>query len=200
MSRTSKAGRLGAAAMGVAAMFSAGAAAAEGGTKSTGLRHALIIDDEPDVAASLSDILELMGIKSRIARGWLSLAQTLSDLQPDIVFSDLRMPGTGGMEIYRRLQAERPALARRFVVVTGDLVGAKAEIEALPVADRPLIPEKPFSTRDVRGVLAALAATTGCAVFSQRERKTSRRPEPAGAVTPETARGGSFTPRPGDHT
>ncbi len=140
---------------------SATAAVVDGRAKSSGLRHALIIDDEPDVAASLSDILELMGIKSRIARGWLSLAQTLSDLQPDIVFSDLRMPGTGGMEIYRRLQAERPALARRFVVVTGDLVGAKAEIEALPVADRPLILEKPFSTLDVRGVLAAIAETTG---------------------------------------
>jgi len=140
---------------------SAAAAAADGRSKSTGLRHALIIDDEPDVAASLSDILELMGIKSRVVRGWLSPAETLSGRQPDIVFSDLRMPGTGGMEIYRQLQAERPALARRFVVVTGDLVGAKAEIEALPAVERPLILEKPFSTLDVRGVLAAVAEGAG---------------------------------------
>ncbi len=137
------------------------AVTAEGRNKSTGLRHALIIDDEPDVAASLSDILELMGVKSRIARSWLSLAETLPVPEPDIVFSDLRMPGTGGLEIYRRLQAERPALARRFVIVTGDLVGAKAEIEALPAAERPLILEKPFSTLDVRGVLAAVAEAAG---------------------------------------
>ena len=32
---------------------------------SADLRHALIIDDEPDVAGSLADILELMGVKSR---------------------------------------------------------------------------------------------------------------------------------------
>jgi signal transduction histidine kinase/CheY-like chemotaxis protein len=129
--------------------------------KSSGLRHALVIDDEPDVAASLSDILELMGIKSRVVRDWPSAAQALSGTQPDIVFSDLRMPGMSGMEIYRRLQVETPALARRFVVVTGDLVGAKAEIEALPAAERPQILEKPFSTLDVRGVLAAVAEIAG---------------------------------------
>ncbi len=42
--------------------------------RSSGLRHALIIDDEPDVAASLSDILELMGVKSRVVTAWTSAA------------------------------------------------------------------------------------------------------------------------------
>lgn len=138
-------------------IVSAGAAAAEGRAKSTGLRHALIIDDEPDVAASLSDILELMGIKSRVVRDWQSAAEALSGRQLDIVFSDLRMPGMSGTDIYRRLQIERPALARRFVIVTGDLVGARAEMEALPAAARPQLLEKPFSTLDVRGVLDAVA-------------------------------------------
>ncbi|TIP56978.1 MAG: response regulator, partial [Mesorhizobium sp.] len=134
------------------------AAAGESPSRSSGLRHALIIDDEPDVAASLSDILELMGIKSRIVPAWASAAATLSGhMPPDIVFSDLRMPGTSGISIYRELLAEKPDLARRFVLVTGDLIGAKAEIEALPAPQRPQILEKPFSTLDVRGVLSAIA-------------------------------------------
>ncbi|MHC2794269.1 PAS domain S-box-containing protein [Mesorhizobium jarvisii] len=134
------------------------AAAGESQPRSSGLRHALIIDDEPDVAGSLSDILELMGIKSRIAPVWESGAATLSGhMPPDIVFSDLRMPGTSGMAIYRELLAERPELARRFVLVTGDLIGAKAEIEALPAQQRPQILEKPFSTLDVRSVLSSIA-------------------------------------------
>ncbi|WP_164783802.1 MULTISPECIES: PAS domain S-box protein [unclassified Mesorhizobium] len=139
--------------------ISAGAAASgETPSRSSGLRHALIIDDEPDVAASLSDILELMGIKSRIVPAWASAAATLTGhMPPDIVFSDLRMPGTSGISIYRELLAEKPDLARRFVLVTGDLIGAKAEIEALPAPQRPQILEKPFSTLDVRGVLSAIA-------------------------------------------
>lgn len=139
--------------------IAAGAVAAgDSPSRSSGLRHALIIDDEPDVAASLSDILELMGIKSRIVPAWVSAAATLSGhVPPDIVFSDLRMPGTSGIAAYRELLAELPGLARRFVLVTGDLIGAKGEIEALPAQQRPPILEKPFSTLDVRGVLSAIA-------------------------------------------
>ncbi len=133
-------------------------ATGDGPVRSNSLRHALIVDDEPDVAASLSDILELMGIKSRIVPAWTSAAEALSGYTPpDIVFSDLRMPGVSGIAIYRALLAERPELARRFVLVTGDLIGAKAEIDQLPAPNRPQVLEKPFSTLDVRGVLSAVA-------------------------------------------
>jgi len=120
------------------------------------LRRALVIDDEPDVAGSLSDILELMGLRSDILSRWTSAGEVLASLEPDIVFSDLRMPGASGIEIYRELLAERPELARRFVLVTGDMMGARAEIESLAPHLRPQILEKPFSTLDVRGVLGAV--------------------------------------------
>jgi PAS domain S-box-containing protein len=120
------------------------------------LRRALIIDDEPDVAASLGDILELMGLRSEILSSWTSAHEVLAGVDPDIVFSDLRMPGKNGIAIYRELLAERPGLARRFVLVTGDMIGARAEIESLAAHLRPQILEKPFSTLDVRGVLGAI--------------------------------------------
>ncbi|MDI6025383.1 PAS domain S-box protein [Corticibacterium sp. UT-5YL-CI-8] len=120
------------------------------------LRHALIIDDEPDVAASLADIVELMGLKSRIVQSWSSVGETIGRYNPDIVFSDLRMPGVSGIAIFRELAEKRPDIAKRFVLVTGDLVGAKAELEEFPVIHRPHILEKPFSTLDVRSVLAAI--------------------------------------------
>lgn len=120
------------------------------------LRRALIIDDEPDVAGSLADILELMGLRSEVLASWTSARDVLSGGDPDIVFSDLRMPGMSGIAIYRELLAERPGLARRFVLVTGDMIGARAEIETLAAHLRPQILEKPFSTLDVRGVLGAI--------------------------------------------
>jgi signal transduction histidine kinase/CheY-like chemotaxis protein len=120
------------------------------------LRRALIIDDEPDVAGSLADILELMGVRSEILTGWTTAREVLASGDPDIVFSDLRMPGMNGIAIYRELLSERPGLARRFVLVTGDMIGARAEIEGLAAHLRPQILEKPFSTLDVRGVLGAI--------------------------------------------
>ena len=124
--------------------------------RSNELRNALIVDDEPDVAASLSDILELMGIKSRVVTAWGSAPAVLADFEPDIVFCDLRMPEASGITVYRELIAYRPDLARRFVLVTGDMVGARAEIGALSAHERPLVLEKPFSTLDVRSALAAV--------------------------------------------
>jgi PAS domain S-box-containing protein len=140
------------------AIAGGGATPGEGPARSSGLRHALVIDDEPDVAASLSDILELMGVKSRVVASWTSAADVLNGhMPPDIVFSDLRMPGISGIAIYRELLAQQPPLAKRFVLVTGDMIGAKAEIEALPPQQRPHILEKPFSTLDVRGILSTVA-------------------------------------------
>jgi PAS domain S-box-containing protein len=125
-------------------------------TLGTLLHRALIIDDEPDVAGSLADILELMGLRSEILTDWTSAAEALSAVEPDIVFSDLRMPGKSGIDIYQELLAQRPGLARRFVLVTGDMIGARAEVEKLAAHLRPQILEKPFSTLDVRGVLGAI--------------------------------------------
>ncbi len=67
-------------------------------------------------------------------------------------------PAASGITIYRELItcSARP-LAKRFVLVTGDMVGARAEIGALPLHERPLVLEKPFSTLDVRSALAAVS-------------------------------------------
>lgn len=125
---------------------------------STSLRTALIIDDEPDVAGSLADILELMAIRSIVHTSWPAAREAMDrmDMEVDLVFSDLRMPGADGFEIFRELTAKRPHLAARFVLVTGDSMGAAAEIEDMPGNLRPLVLEKPFSTLDVRGALAAV--------------------------------------------
>lgn len=130
-------------------------AAQAGGTRG-GIRRALIIDDEPDVAGSLADMLQLMGIESRVLGGWRGAAVELAGFTPDVVFSDLRMPWASGISIYRELLAHADGYGRRFVLVTGDLIGARGEIEALPPHLRPQVLEKPFTMLDARGVLAAI--------------------------------------------
>jgi CheY-like chemotaxis protein len=129
---------------------------AVGPAPSSGVSRALIIDDEPDVAASLEDLLLLMGIKSRTFLAWTSIEDMLGGEEVDIVFSDLRMPGVNGLAIFREIINMRPELADRFVLVTGDMIGARAEVDELPGEHRPQILEKPFSTLDVRGVLAII--------------------------------------------
>lgn len=120
------------------------------------IARALIIDDEPDVASSLADILEMMGVKTIVVTRWTSADEVVPSPPPDLIFSDLRMPEASGMNVYAQVRERFPALANRFVIVTGDLLGAKGEIEVHPPGTRPLLLEKPFSTMEVRAVLAAL--------------------------------------------
>ena len=134
---------------------------AVGPAPATGISQALIIDDEPDVAGALSDLLLLMGIKSRVMAAWTTIDEALDGEEVDIVFSDLRMPGTNGLAIFRELVEKRPELASRFVLVTGDMIGARAEVDELPTEHRPQILEKPFSTLDVRGILAIVNEQVG---------------------------------------
>ena len=122
-----------------------------------GVARALIVDDEADVAASLADMLQLMGVKTTVVASWRGAEVELAEADPDIVFSDLRMPGLTGIDIHRDVLAVRERLAGRFVLVTGDMLGARGEIEALPPERRPHLLEKPFSMLDVRNVLALLS-------------------------------------------
>ena len=53
------------------------------------------------------------------------------------------MPGINTVDLYRRLLSARPDLAARFVIVTGDMIGARAELETLPKHQRPQLLENP---------------------------------------------------------
>jgi len=128
----------------------------EAAPQETTLRRALIVDDEPDVAASLAEILGLMGVRPTVHATWHG-SEDFSALDADIIFSDMRMPGVSTLDLYKRLLSVRPDLAARFVIVTGDMIGVRADLDRLPVHQRPQLLEKPFSTLDVREALVSVA-------------------------------------------
>ncbi|MBH0236920.1 hybrid sensor histidine kinase/response regulator [Methylobrevis albus] len=113
-------------------------------------RRVLVVDDEPEVAALIGDILRRAGHRVEIAdTGAAALARTASAAF-DAVFCDLRMPGLDGRGFHAALAARDPVLAARIVFVTGDHFGrgiADGEIAGCRVI------EKPFKAGDV---LAAL--------------------------------------------
>ncbi len=144
------------------AITTGGAAAGDSTARSSGLRHALIIDDEPDVAASLSDILELMGIKSRIAPAWVSVAGDLgrSHAARHCLFRSAHARHQRHLDLSR--------VARRKAGLGAALRAGhrrpdrrKGRNRGNACAARPQILEKPFSTLDVRGVLSAIAEQAG---------------------------------------
>ena len=77
----------------------------------------------------------------------------------DAVLCDISMPVTSGADLYARVRAEHPTLARRFVFMTGAAsAGWIAEfLRSVPNA----VLEKPFGLVEVERALHEMAATLG---------------------------------------
>lgn len=119
-------------------------------------QRALVVEDEPDVAATLCELLEREGFEVTVAANGTEAFFALDKGEFDLLFSDLRMPLLNGPELYARLTEIRPQLVRHMAFVTGDTMGDNMA-EFLRTCDRPIL-EKPFTRAGVRAVLAALLA------------------------------------------
>lgn len=64
----------------------------------------LIVDDEPDTCANLSDILADFGYQVDTADSGFTALDLLKQHSYDIALLDLRMPGMDGLELYRRIR------------------------------------------------------------------------------------------------
>jgi PAS domain S-box-containing protein len=117
--------------------------------------RALIIDDESDVADTLRELVEREGFAVTTVTDGASALSAVEDGH-DLIFSDLRMPGMGGPEFFRKLRASRPDYAERVAFVTGDTLGA-AMADFLADTGRPVL-EKPFTIGSVREIIRSMQA------------------------------------------
>ena len=66
----------------------------------------LLVDDDPEVRAVLSEMLALDGYAVRLADGGLSALIRIGCERPDAVVLDLKLLDVSGFEVYRALRAE----------------------------------------------------------------------------------------------
>ena len=68
----------------------------------------LVVEDEPALAAAVAARLRGEGFDVRVCMDGPSGVAAATDLRPDLVVLDLMLPGYDGLEVCRRIQAERP--------------------------------------------------------------------------------------------
>jgi signal transduction histidine kinase/DNA-binding response OmpR family regulator len=113
--------------------------------------HVLLVEDDPLVGDMLEDILTLDGHQvDRATNGREALAR-LRAARYAVIVSDVKMPGLSGTALYQELLRIDPALARRVIFVTGDVMAADTrsfldDTGALYLA-------KPFAVADFKAVL-----------------------------------------------
>jgi signal transduction histidine kinase len=118
----------------------------------------LIIDDEPDIAATCSDILAIDGHRCELAENGRVALERIAAGDFDLILSDLRMPQLDGPGFYRELCRLKPALADRIMFLTGDTLSPAIQ-RFIEESKRPFI-EKPLDPKQLRQAVAA--ALAGC--------------------------------------
>jgi DNA-binding NtrC family response regulator len=89
----------------------------------------LIIDDEPDMVENLTRILRREGYRCLSATEAKKGVELLEAHRPDVVLTDLKMPGMDGMEVLRRAHALDPALPVIMITAFQTIESAVAAIK-----------------------------------------------------------------------
>ncbi|MBI3506955.1 MAG: PAS-domain containing protein [Proteobacteria bacterium] len=116
--------------------------------------HVLLVDDEPDILRTLSEIFTSCGARTELAASGDEALVKLSEGDFDLVVCDMRMPGLDGPGLYRTIETRAPDLARRFVFVTGDVLSVEVA-RFLNETTAPHI-EKPFQRGEILRTAAML--------------------------------------------
>jgi signal transduction histidine kinase/CheY-like chemotaxis protein len=114
--------------------------------------HALVIDDEQDICALIQTALEQHGWRTTALNDSTAVGAALERGKFDVVICDFNMPVNSGLEVLRLLRQTRPELARRFLLITGDLPDVPSDADLSTVS----VLQKPFTLAQLREAVHAV--------------------------------------------
>ncbi len=124
-----------------------------------GRGRVLLIDDERSILQSTRRLFrgEFEVIALEDPRE--ALRRITAGEQFDVVFSDMSMPNLSGMELYDQVARIAPALAARFVFISGDMSRDDIRRFLARIPNERL--EKPFSIQNLRSIARRFVAAGG---------------------------------------
>ena len=84
----------------------------------------LIVDDERTLARAVKAFLLESGYEAEVASDAEQALGLLETLRPDVIFSDVRLPGMNGIELLRRIREFDPAIPVIIMTAYGTIEGA----------------------------------------------------------------------------
>jgi len=110
----------------------------------------LIVDDNPNMSALLSDMLDVFEYSSEQATGGAQALDMLKDEEFGMVITDLRMPEMSGSQLLKSIKEKFPKLP--VVVISGYSMADEDDDIVRQMADAFI--NKPFRMNDIEDVLA----------------------------------------------
>jgi two-component system, NtrC family, response regulator AtoC len=84
----------------------------------------LIVDDERTLARAVKAFLAEAGYEAEVAGDGEKALELLPTLRPDLVFTDVRLPGMSGIDLLRRIREFDPAIPVIIMTAYGTIEGA----------------------------------------------------------------------------
>ena len=106
----------------------------------------LVIDDEEVVLDSCTQVLASGDCQVLTAGNGAEGLKRLEEVQPDLIFVDLKMPGLSGLEVLERIRGKHPLMV--VIVITGYATVSSA-VEAMKKGAFDFLP-KPFTPEELR--------------------------------------------------
>jgi CheY-like chemotaxis protein/anti-sigma regulatory factor (Ser/Thr protein kinase) len=116
----------------------------------------LIVEDEPAIRDVLTRTLSAKGYQVQAVSDGKAGLDKLAKNAYDLIFTDLKMPGMSGRELYQAIKKQHPNSAEKVVFITGDVMTAKTR-DFLASTGRPYL-IKPFDSKDMANVMEKVLA------------------------------------------
>ncbi|MBI2369550.1 MAG: response regulator [Deltaproteobacteria bacterium] len=120
-----------------------------------GLPQILIVDDEPELAAVLSEALQKEGYRVDMASSGPQALEAIARKSYRAIISDYKMPGMNGRMLHGVVSGRQPQLARRILFTTGD---SSEEVLQFIEECGNLLLLKPFPLEELSEALRSLLA------------------------------------------
>lgn len=112
---------------------------------------ALVVDGEKNIRLSLSKCLSSLGLKVDTAINGEEALDRLADKAYDLLLLDLKLPGMGGMDLFRKVRELYPKMKAIFVTAHGSIETA---VQAMKLGASDFI-QKPFAPEEISEAASA---------------------------------------------
>ncbi|MEO1792619.1 MAG: response regulator [Cyanobacteria bacterium J06629_19] len=128
--------------------------------------YILVVDDNPDLRAYVSSVLQRQGYQVRTAEQGAAGLESATSHKPDLIISDLMMPGVNGLEMIERIR-KNPDIQGTPIILLTAKVDDETRLEGMEQgADAYL--SKPFNDREL------LAEVRNLLALKSNERKVAQ--------------------------
>jgi CheY-like chemotaxis protein len=114
----------------------------------------LVVDDDPDLCATLWDLFRERGYRVRVAHDELQAAECLRDASFKAVLIDMKLPSGDGTSVFRLVREANPQA--RTIVITGHRSEVDEVIQEMMASGADAVCYKPFDMPKLLGTLEQL--------------------------------------------